>query len=300
LHATCPMPRPTVYRVLILVSAITLFALSAACSKDSPTSPSAPPSQTPVYTAIGASDAVGVGGSVVCAPFQDCPGGTGYVYLLFRRLTEGRTGTLTNVGVPASVMSPRIVELGRRIGRSYPGNFLDNQAAFTNPQSTVVTIFAGGNDANTIIQVIREQQAGTDDFRAFIDTQVRQWGEDYVALVRRVRERAPNARIVAVNLPNLAAAPYAAGGNTFERSMLQRIAVGLSDQANALTAQGVSVVDLMCEPRLYDAANFSADGFHPSDRGYALIAEVTYPAMVNPSHPAPAADCAQRRIFPPL
>jgi lysophospholipase L1-like esterase len=298
LHASCPMTRPTPYRVLILVAALTFW--SAACGKDSPTSPTPAPSTTPVYSAIGASDAVGVGGSVVCVPFQDCPGGTGYVYVLFRRLTADRPGTLTNVGVPASVMSPRIVELGRRIGRSYPGNFLDNQAAFVNPQSTVVTIFAGGNDANTIIQVIREQQAGTDDVRGFIDTTVRQWGEDYAALIRRVRDRAPNARVVAINLPNLAAAPYAAGGNTFERSMLQRIAVGLSDQANALTGQGVSVVDLMCEARLYDAANFSADGFHPSDRGYALIADITYPAMVNPTHPAPQGDCAPRRIFPPL
>jgi lysophospholipase L1-like esterase len=292
------MARPSAPRVLILVAGLTLF--TAACSKDSPTSPTPAPNATPIYSAIGASDAVGVGGSVVCVPFQDCPSGTGYVYVLFRRLTEGRAGTLTNVGVPASVMSPRIVDLGRRIARSYPGNFLDNQAAFVNPQSTVVTIFAGGNDANTIIQVIRDQQAGTDDFRGFIDTTVRQWGEDYVALVRRVRDRAPNTRLVVINLPNLAAAPYAAGGSTFERSMLQRIAVGLSDQANALTAQGVSVVDLMCEPRLYDAANFSADGFHPSDRGYALMAELSYPAMVNPTHPTPQGDCAPRRIFPPL
>ena len=292
------MARRTAQFVLILVAALALFA--PACSKDAPTSPTPAPGTTPVYSALGASDAVGVGGSVVCVPFQDCPGGTGYVYVLFRRLTEGRTGTLTNLGVPASVMSPRIVDLGRRIGRSYPGTFLENQAAFVNPQSTVVTVFAGGNDANTIIQVIREQQAGTDDFRAFIDTTVRQWGEDYVALVRRVRDRAPNAKIVAINLPNLAAAPYAAGGNTFERSMLQRIAVGLSDQANALTAQGVSVVDLMCEARLYDGSNFSADGFHPSDRGYALMAELTWPAMVNAAHPAPLTDCPPRRIFPPL
>ncbi len=35
------------------------------------------------YTAIGASDGIGFGGSVVCAPFDpDCPQGPGYVYLL--------------------------------------------------------------------------------------------------------------------------------------------------------------------------------------------------------------------------
>ena len=51
------------------------------------------------------------------------------------------------------------------------------------------------------------------------------------------------------------------------------------------------VVDLMCDARIVEPASFSSDGFHPSDRGYALMADLAYPAAVNPSHPAPAADC---------
>ena len=54
----------------------------------------------------------------------------------------------------------------------------------------------------------------------------------------------------------------------------------------------------MCDPRVLEPSSFSGDGFHPSDRGYALMAELTYPAMVNPSHPPPPADCGQRRLFP--
>ena len=33
----------------------------------------------------------------------------------------------------------------------------------------------------------------------------------------------------------------------------------------------------MCEPRVYDAREFSSDGFHPSDSGYALMAELGLP-----------------------
>ena len=44
----------------------------------------------------------------------------------------------------------------------------------------------------------------------YIDAQVRQWGTDLEDLVARIRSRAPNARIVALNMINLAGAPYVA------------------------------------------------------------------------------------------
>lgn len=52
-------------------------------SKNCPTAPSGPPApgSTIVYDAIGASDADGVGSSVVCLPFVDCPDGTGYPHV---------------------------------------------------------------------------------------------------------------------------------------------------------------------------------------------------------------------------
>ena len=63
-------------------------------------------------------------------------------------------------------------------------------------------------------------------------------------------------------------------------------------------SQNVLVVDLMCEPRVYEPGSFSADGFHPSDRGYAIIADLAYPRLatgtgagavdlVRPAHAAP-------------
>jgi lysophospholipase L1-like esterase len=286
-------------RVLFLVM---LAAATAACSgggDDSPTAPSPNPGGGTSYTALGASDATGYGSSVECFPFAPCANGTGYVQILQRRLEQSGPVAYQNVGVPGSVLSPAVEELSRRVGRDVRNNLLSNQVPFVRSADTVVTVFAGGNDGNVIAEAVRAQLGG-DDPRAFIDQQVRQWGEDYASLVRTVRQRAPNARVVALNLPNLAAMPYVARFSTFEKSILQRVAVGLSERVNALAAPGVHVVDLMCDGRVIEASSFSADGFHPSDRGYALMADLTYPAIVNPTHPAPAADCAQKRLFPPF
>ncbi len=109
---------------------------AAACSKspESPTSPSVPGPSSVTLTAIGASDALGVGSAVVCAPFDlQCTNGTGWVQVLFRRLQANGTATLANLGVPGSVLSPAIETLGRRVGRTYPGNFLTNQAPLHPP-----------------------------------------------------------------------------------------------------------------------------------------------------------------------
>ncbi len=286
----------------LLHRAVCAIALTgaAACSQ-APTAPSpggGSGGTTVTYTAIGASDALGVGSTVVCAPFDlGCGNGTGWVQTLYRRLQQNGSATLLNLGVPGSVLSPAIEELGRRVGRTYPGNFLTNQAPFTSTASTVVTVFAGGNDANTIGQVVQAQLAG-EDVRGFVDQQVRQWGDDLGAVVRAARQRAPNTRVVLLNLPNLAGAPYMSRNSATERGVMQRIAVGMSERVNALAGPNTFVVDLLCDARIMEPASFSSDGFHPSDRGYALMAELTYPAAVNASHAAPASDCALKRLAP--
>lgn len=286
-------------RVPYVTAAVALAATVAACSSDKTgTGPSPPPTATS-YSAIGASDGVGVGSSVLCVPFTECPDGAGWVQLLHRRLKQGGEAKITNLSVPSAVLSPAIVALGQRVGRDHLGSFLTNQSPFTAADSTLVTVFAGGNDANTIATAVRQQLAG-DDVRGYIDTQVSQWGADYQSLLSQIRTRAPNARLVLLNLPNLAGAPYVARNTPFERQVLQRIAVGLAERANALAGANVHVVDLLCDARVLDPANFSSDGFHPNDRGYALMAELAHAASSAGSWPAPQSDCAQRRVVPPL
>jgi lysophospholipase L1-like esterase len=290
-------------RNLAAVALFGLAALGASCSgkTDSPTSPSPNDPNTPIYyTAIGASDGIGFGGSSPCLPFSDCPSGTGYVQTLRRRLAEsGRTVEHRNLSIPGSVLSKAVFDLAASVGRpidSLAGNFIEREAPFVPVETTHITIFAGGNDANTIAFAARSR-GGADPY-GFAATQIQQWGLDLEDLVARIRTRAPNARIVALNLPNLAASPYLAGNPTVEKSLMQRVAVGLSDKINALQSKGVLVVDLMCDARIYLPSNYAADGFHPNDGGYAVFTELALPALRDGTNRAPSTTCAQRSAFP--
>lgn len=287
-------------RVRVLLSLVVLALTGAACKSNSggPTGPT--PNNTVIYSAVGASDGIGVGGTVVCAPLDPTCNGTGYVFLLARRMRgEGREVTLLNLSLPGAVLSPAIQNLARSIGRDVLSNFLEGQAPFigTAGTPTHVTVFAGGNDTNTIGQAVRAGAGGA-DIRGFIDRQVQQFGTDYQEMLQRMRTRAPNARFVIFNLPNLAAAPYVAANTVQERSILQRIAVGITDRTNALAGSNVIVIDLMCDARMYDPANYSSDGFHPNDRGYSLMADIAYPALANGTGSSPSSSCPQRTLLP--
>ena len=279
-----------------------LIALGAACSKtDSPTAPSPNgPNPNTYYTAVGASDGIGFGGSSPCLPFAECPNGTGYVQTLLRRLREGgKTVGHRNSSLPGAVLSKAVEDLAAAIGRpidSLAGNFIERQAPFVPTETTLVTIFAGGNDANTIALAARSR--GGADPNGYVATQIQQWGIDLEDLVVRIRARAPNARIVALNLPNLAASPYLAGNTTAEKSLMQRVAVGLSDKVNALQSKNVLIVDLMCDARIYLPSNYASDGFHPNDGGYAVFTELTLPVLRDGTNRAPSTTCTQRSVFP--
>ena len=289
-------------RRLLIAALLALFCSGIACSKsESPTSPS--PSEGPIfYTAIGASDGIGFGSSAPCIPFApDCIDGKGYVQSLARSLkATGRPFDWRNLSLPGSVLSRAIEDLARDVGtpiNDLVGNFIERQSPFVPTNTTHLTIFAGGNDANVIGRATLAGRGGN-DVNTYIDAQVRQWGTDLEDLITRIRARAPNARIVALNMINLAGAPYVASRPPSEKSIMQRIAVGISDRVNALTSRQVLVVDLMCDARLYVPSNYASDGFHPGDTGYAVFAEDALPALRDGTNNQPNTSCGQRRLFP--
>jgi lysophospholipase L1-like esterase len=284
-------------------AAAAVLATLSACSEksESPTSPSPPTQATEVsFTAVGASDGIGYGGTSPCLPFADCPDGSGYVQTTIRRLrAQGRTVVVTNLSIPGAVLSREIEDLGNSLGRGIPGNFIEREMPFVPRTATIVTVFAGGNDANTVGSAVRAGNGGSDP-RAYIDTQVRNFGRDLATLVNGIRGRATQSRVILLNLPNLAALPYVATFPANERAILQRIAVGFSAQANALATSNVLVIDLMCDARAYLAGSYSADGFHPNDAGYAFMTELVYAAATSGTAPAPRSSCAQMTVVPPL
>jgi lysophospholipase L1-like esterase len=226
-----------------------------------------------------------------------CPDGTGYVQVIARRLkNDGKAVTLLNLGLPGSVLSPEIQSIASAAGRDAFTNFLDNEVPFVAQDSTLVTVFAGGNDANIIGAALRAGLGGSDP-AGYLHTRVQNFGRDLRKLMSVIKERAPAARIVFLNLPNLAALPYASGYSLAERRALQEIAVKLSAQINGLTADGAVIVDAMCEPGLYQSSAYSGDGFHPNDTGYARMADALYPAAAVGAWPPPRSSCAQMTLF---
>lgn len=279
-------------------------AVSWACSDKSPTGPGGPPpaaGSAIVYTAIGASDATGHGGSVECLPFAaDCSNGTGYVPTAVRQLkAQGFTVTIRNMGIPAALIGPDFIALAlqyhHQIG-PLTEDFIDHEMPFVLPNSTLVTIFAGGNEVNTITAALGGG-AGWSNPAAFIDSQVRAFGADYSTLIGGIRSRAAAVRVVVLNVPNLAGLPFLGGAPLAQKQAAQRAAVGMTTTVvNPLTAQGISVVDLMCDPRTYVSSNYFADGFHPNDGGYAFIAAEVVKAATSSSYPPPRNSCAQMTL----
>ena len=291
------IPSPTAR----LVTAAALLASLSACSSSKAGSPTQPSSPTrTIYAAVGASDAVGIGASVPCLPFASCPDGTGYVPVLTRKLTAaGQQVQSTNLGIPAAVLSPEVQDLGSRYGRTTPANFLQGTLPFVPRDATLVTVFAGGNDTNVVGAAAEGGEGGADPV-GFMNRQIADFARSYDSLIRGIRDRVPGARIIVANLPNMAGLPYASGLSLQRRQGLQHISVGFTrDVVNALASQNVRVVDLMCDPRSYDPGNYSSDGFHPNDRGYAFMADLLFEAaMGGGASPAPA--CAQMTLVPPF
>lgn len=273
--------------------ALLLVALTTAVGCDVLKTPTTPPPATGAvrYTAIGASDAIGYGGSIVCAPFSTCPNGTGYVQTVTRRLKAAHTDfDSSNLGIPGAVISRRLMDLGNSLGRDIFGNFIDAQMPFVLRNSTVVTVFTGGNDVNTIGAAVRAGRANGDPV-AYIDAQIAAFAQDFRDLIAGIRVRSATSRIVVLNLPNMARLPYAAGVNSTEREYLRRLSAGFSSAMNATRTADIGVVDLMCHAPVYQAGIYSSDGFHPNDAGYAMLADLVSAAIATPPA-APATSCS--------
>ena len=290
--------------ILRICLAAALVALATGCNKlglgnGGPTAPGGPPAagSTIFYTAVGASDANGVGSSAECLFLTPCPNGMGYVPVTVRALTaQGFTVNNLNLGIPTTVIGSDFAGLGARYGRLIVGNMIYNEMPFVQNNATVVTIFAGVNEINTITSALGGGEGGNDP-NAYIDAQVKAFANDYTTLIAGIRSRAGSPHIVILNVPNAAGLPLLAGASLAQRQAAQRAAVGMTKTAvNSLASSSITVVDLMCDGRSYFGANYAGDGLHPNDAGYAFISGEVVKAITTSSYPAPQSSCAGMAI----
>jgi lysophospholipase L1-like esterase len=284
----------------------TCATLATACNKlglgdSAPTAPTPPPTagSTIFYTAVGASDAAGVGSSAECIPFTECPNGMGYVPVTVRALkAQGFTVNNSNLGIPTTVIGRDFGALGAMYGRTIVGSMIETEMPFVQTNATVVTIFAGVNEILTIRSALGGGAGGSDP-NGFVDAQVRAFAADYATLVTGIRARAGSPRIVLLNVPNAAGMPFMAGASLADRQAAQRAAVGMTKiVVNPLVSSSITVVDMMCDGRSYFPSNYSSDGLHPNDAGYAFISSEVVKAITTASYPAPQSSCAGMTIVP--
>jgi len=264
----------------------------------SPTTPSGPPSagSAIVYSAVGASDVIGFGSSKPCLPFQDCDG-NGYVWVAARQLRSQRfTVEISQLGIPAGVISPTFQDLATQIGRNdVLGNFIQQELPFVRRDATLVTVFAGANDVRMIAGGVDRGLGGSNP-AGYVDSMVAAFASDFATLISGIRDRTKSARIIVLNVPNIAGLPSAAGSPLASKQFAQRAAVRITTTVINPYA-GITVIDLMCDPRLYQPAYLYSDGFHPNDAGYAALAAEVVSALTSTSYPAPKSSCAQMTLF---
>jgi len=285
-------------RIVAGVYAALAGCVVSACGAGSPVAPTEPlaPRSSVIYSVVGASDVIGYGSSQPCFVYDDC-NGTGYAWVAARQLrAQSYAVNVASIGIPGAVISRSFQNLAISLGRSdIFGNFIDQEAPFVKRDASLVTVFAGGNDVNVITQALDLGLGGSDP-NSFIDTQVAVFKANYLTLLQLIRQRATNARIVVLNLPNMAGMPYHAASSLTMKRWAQRAAVRMTTTGiNTLT--DVKVVDLMCDPRFYDPANFSEDGFHPNDALYAVMGTSIAEAATSASYPAPRSSCPQMSLY---
>ena len=287
--------------ILRIALALAILPTWIGCSRGgSPTQPSGPPAAGSmiVWAAIGASDVTGIGSSVPCL-LQDCANGTGYIAVAARQLrAQGFTLELLNLGLPTAVIGRDFETLGQQYNRVIAGNFIEQEMPFVQRNATLVTVFAGLNEINTITAALGAG-AGGGDPNGFVDAQARAFGADISTLMRGIGDRAGSPRIVVLNLPNPAGMPYLAGAPLAQRQAAQRAAVAMTRTVvNPLASSSTIVVDLMCDARSYQASTYSSDGLHPNDGGYAFIASEVVRAITSASYGSPQGSCSFMSIAP--
>ena len=206
---------------------------------------------------------------------------------------------LTNLGIPASVLSPAIHQIAQANGRDIPANFVDRELPFVPVNTTLVTIFRGANDTNALAEAIDKGAAGN-DLRATLPRRFVRSAPTTIGSFAASAPRAADAFIIVVNVPNMAGLPYASAYSVSRRQVkLQAIAVGFArgGQSPGWRRRGRAGYPLRSAG--VDRGRFSSDGFHPNDTGYAYLAERLL-AIVNGATPPVAASCSQMVLVPAL
>ncbi len=232
--------------------------------------------EAPAYIAIGDSPAFGVGASD--------PATGGYVTITYDALYRSeryrqRGLELVNLAVPGATTSDLLLPDGQleRAVAEVKERQEDTSSADDNVE--IITVNIGGNDALALATpdspcvADPQSQECEDRFQETLDT----LEDDLTSVLRRLREAAPKADIVVLDLYS----PLSSRGGGPE--LVADLAVR---EINTVTERVVSDPELGAKlvsvyPLFHGRASqlVAADGLHPNDDGHAVIAEAVLAAI---------------------
>jgi acyl-CoA thioesterase I len=237
--------------------------------------PTARAQDSPIYLALGDSLAFGVGASE--------PSSTGYVARTYESLRSSEryreSGLeLVNLSVPGA-KSTDLLAAGGQLDSAL--NLIRDRGS-DEPQANgvdAITIDIGGNDLLGLVAPGSPclQSASVEPCRAAFGDVLSAIQTNLTETLRRLRDAAPQATIVAVDLYN----PYSGTGDV--REPIAELGVG---QVNGVIGAVIANPDL----RVLGASIFqlfsgrglqwiAPDGIHPNDSGHAVIAEAVIAAI---------------------
>lgn len=161
------------------------------------------------------------------------------------------------------------------------GGVLADQVTKIPLDSTIVTLYIGTND------VWEDDLLGTPD-----DQSAAAFATNLRAIVAGIRARVPAAQLAIATVPNghvYRSRDPIAYDVTFPASDARRAFFRLAHAIKTeIVGTGATVVDLLCEPAMYDLADFPDPwDVHPNDTGHAVIARDFYNALKTNALSAP-------------
>ena len=241
---------------------------------------------------------------IVCVPFADCPNGTGYVQICCGAGCEAdgphRDAHATS-SVPGAVLSPGDRRhLARDIGgrSTSRGNFIEQQAPFVPTDYDARHDFRGRQRRQHHRarrprgpRRQRHPRRRTSTRRSVSGAPTSRIWSRASAPARRTRASSRST------CPTSPARRTSRGNPTLGKELDAAHRVGLSDRINALTAQNVLVVDLMCDARALSAVELRRrDGFHPATAAIrcspADVAGAARRPNTPPTTTAPSGGCS--------
>lgn len=237
---------------LLLVGAVLLAACGSSIAPSvrtsrTPTITPSPTSARPTvsYVALGASDAVGVGATN--------PNTQGYVPIIISHLPKGSVAL--NLGISGILLHDALQQELPQVAAAHP---------------TLITVWLVGND-----------------FRDC--TPLQQYAADLNGLLTMLHDQT-HAQVFVANTPDMSFLPYFQQGAPQGGACVQGASVA---QVHALVLQWNQAINLIVAKQgdvLVDLYNTdfashpeyvsSRDGFHPSDQGYANLAELFWKQII--------------------